>query len=615
MNRLKVFTLLLSTLLLSTLLVCSPLAADEIAALAGRAEIKYEQVPRQVLAFYYPWYGSPAGPSGTGRWVHWAGVDPEAKTIDTSTNYPQLGAYDSHDPEIIAQHCQWARQAGLDGLIVSWWGETSHSGQALTAILDQCAKSTLKAAIYYEKAPGDKTPDEVAAELVSVLTRHARSPAWLRVEGKPVVFVYVRAVDDLGLLGWANVAAKLNREFPGGAALIGDRLSVGSARVFDGIHTYNTAGELKNLAADEVPPWAKRRYSEWVAMADRMNRISALTLIPGYDDTKIRDPGLAVKRLDGDLYRRQWEQAIAANPHWILITSFNEWHEGSEIEPSVEFGDMYLKLTAEYARQFHALGPRRKPNPAPSQHLLTAAEKAEALRRIERLRPGILPEVDLGTVWPLLETSRKPRLLSWKDVARLDPGDRQRWPLLLYSGHETYQRSVAEEGDVDAGLLRYLRGGGCLAFLPNGPMPLHFDRQGRTVNTAAKLGLPLGVGPRDGGWESPPQGVELEFVCDAKELPHLPAKFDFPTSGDLRWRPLNRSRLAKEDLVVPLVTLRDKSGKEYGLAAAYIEHRGSEPRGAQLLYAWFGLSNTAYGEALIYDLYGFLADRLGREEN
>jgi hypothetical protein len=55
-----------------------------------------------------------------------------------------------------------------------------------------------------------------------------------------------------------------------------------------------------------------------------------------------------------------WEQAIAANPDWILVTSWNEWHEGSEIEPSLELGDRELKTTKQFARKFASMKPRHK---------------------------------------------------------------------------------------------------------------------------------------------------------------------------------------------------------------------------------------------------------------
>jgi len=77
-----------------------------------------------------------------------------------------------------------------------------------------------------------------------------------------------------------------------------------------------------------------------------------VTVIPGYDDTKIRHPGLKADRLDGEVYRVLWEEAIKAKPDWVLITSWNEWHEGSEIEPSLEYGDQYLQLTKDYASRF-----------------------------------------------------------------------------------------------------------------------------------------------------------------------------------------------------------------------------------------------------------------------
>ena len=80
--------------------------------------------------------------------------------------------------------------------------------------------------------------------------------------------------------------------------------------------------------------------------AENLGRISAVTVIPGYDDTKIRKPGLKVKRLDGELYRQMWDMAIRLVPDWVLITSFNEWHEGSEIETSLEHGDLYVDFTS-----------------------------------------------------------------------------------------------------------------------------------------------------------------------------------------------------------------------------------------------------------------------------
>jgi hypothetical protein len=54
-----------------------------------------------------------------------------------------------------------------------------------------------------------------------------------------------------------------------------------------------------------------------------------------------------------------FQAAIAANPDWILLTSWNEWHEGSEIEPSVENGEQALNTVAKFARQFRALPPAK----------------------------------------------------------------------------------------------------------------------------------------------------------------------------------------------------------------------------------------------------------------
>jgi hypothetical protein len=77
---------------------------------------------------------------------------------------------------------------------------------------------------------------------------------------------------------------------------------------------------------------------------------------PGFDDRTIRVPGTRLPR-DGEVtYDATWRAALAADPAWILVASWNEWHEGSEIEASLEHGTRYLDATRRWADRFRAEG-------------------------------------------------------------------------------------------------------------------------------------------------------------------------------------------------------------------------------------------------------------------
>ena len=337
--------------------VVTALKADVSSNTEGLGERTHQNqiiVQRKVLTFYYPWYGVPDGPGGAGKTVHWGRIDAANKDIEASTHYPALGAYDSHDPNVLDQHCLWAKHAGIDTFIVSWWGHNSFSDRAIDKILDSCQRHGLTACIYYETVPKPQTSESAANDIINVLNKYGSHSAYLKVNGKPVVFVYGRALRQLELTGWLKAIELINKKYKGGVTAIGDQFSYGAARVFDGLHTYNTAGRLRGLAPEAVRKWAVDTYRSWVEVADQAGKISTLTVIPGYDDTKIRKPGLAVERYGGELYHVQWEEAIKADPHWVLITSFNEWHEGSEIEPSLEYQEQYLELTAKCAKRFKA---------------------------------------------------------------------------------------------------------------------------------------------------------------------------------------------------------------------------------------------------------------------
>jgi len=576
-----------------------------VAMTSGRLE---GAEPHRVMAFYYPWYGTADGPGGAGRVAHWGRIDAEKKDISESTHYPALGAYDSHDPNVIDQHCRWAKRAGIDTLIVSWWGHGDYTDRAMQTILDVCGRHGLTACIYYETVPSPRTAETAAQDILKVVRRYGGHPAYLKIGSDAVVFVYGRALQEIGLTGWFKALRIINSQMVVvGLKVIGDQLSYGAARVFDGLHTYNTAGSLQGMTPADVRKWAPGTYRSWVELADGAGKISALTVIPGYDDTKIRRPGLAVKRFDGEMYRAQWDAAIEADPHWVLITSFNEWHEGSEIEPSFEDKELYLDITAHYTKIFKA-DPRgiypSAPSYGPSLYSgvlappgsASAAEKIALRRKYDGIRIGALSDADSMAFRWLLDAGVDVEILSWEQVAGgVDPGKHQ---VLLYCAGEHYRRTVKRTGDVDDVLAAYLKAGGSLAVLPALPWPFYYDQDGKAVSQAGRFGVTI-----LGGWERPQSDAKLTFVQPKRLLPHLPGEFAFPASGDLRWRPMFESGQTK---YVSLLQLRGAEGKYLGDAVAYVELED----GGRVLYAWFGLLNGPYAEAVVHDVFDFLASRV-----
>ena len=242
MRRAVVLTLWLSTAL-------TALAAADAHARQGKApnvldfigsrrDLRFEQVPRHVLAFYYTWYGRP---ERHGRWVHWGEVNDDAHDISASTHYPAKGAYDSHDTDIIDWHIDLAKGHGLTGFIATWWGQGHFDDRAFQTFLDRAAKKDFKATVYWETAPGEGFEQiaQAVSDLIYILERYGSQPAFLRLDGKPVIFVYGRVMGQIPLSGWPAIITEVQDQYPGGCVLIADGYREGFARLFDGVHTYN----------------------------------------------------------------------------------------------------------------------------------------------------------------------------------------------------------------------------------------------------------------------------------------------------------------------------------------------------------------------------------------
>ena len=291
---------------------------------------------QKVLAFYYPWYGSPDGPSG--QWVHW---NPNRANRD-STHVPAAGYYDSLDPETVRRHIREAKAAGIDGFISSWWGPSTFEDRALSVLLDVAEEEGFLVTIYYEDA---QVYSQIVTDVSTIVSRYAVSPAFLAVDGRPVIFFYVRVTAKFNLSEWERVFSALDDRGKGIFALA-DSLDPEFLTVFQGLHTYNPVAVPLETTAEQ--------YRSASLAARIRGGLFAATVLPGYQEAVPRFGSPAAGRSDGGTYRTYWAVARACKPHWVLITSFNEWHEGSEIEPSAEFGRLYLDLTAEEAAVWRA---------------------------------------------------------------------------------------------------------------------------------------------------------------------------------------------------------------------------------------------------------------------
>lgn len=299
-----------------------------------------EKIPPYILAFYYAWYGTPQGPMGNGKWIHWYSYG-----YYMGKNHPMRGLYDSWDEKVIKEHILEALNSGIDGFVVSWWGAGSYESDTMYKFLKiiQDLKKEGRyfyVTVYYEGYEGKTSVKTILNDLIFALDEFSSKDGFLKINNKPVIFIYSRALNNISKEEWDYVLKEIQKSYD--VIIIVDTTDVDFAKKFGGIHIYNVCG-LRTYSAMES------FLREMDSKAKEKGVIHVMDIAPGYDDTYVRKPGFIVDREEGKLYEKLWELAINLNPDMVVITSWNEWHEGTEIEPSIENGTKYLELTKKWA--------------------------------------------------------------------------------------------------------------------------------------------------------------------------------------------------------------------------------------------------------------------------
>ena len=305
-----------------------------------------------VSAFFYPWFGSPED----GGYAHWA-QNGHAPPVDIASNfYPADGPYSSSNSAVIATQLNEAARAGIDELAVSWWGRGSKEDNVLPDVLAGAVRTGMLVAAHIEPYNG-RTVASVAADA-----------AYLHSLGIRTIYVY-QAFAGVDPADWAAANDAIHAE---GVTTFAETALVGQAAAghFSGIYTYDTV------------TYGGRVLSRLCNEAHAVHLLCAPSVGPGYDARRaIGDPHVKPRR-HGLTYDSMWRAALAAGADRITITSFNEWQEGTQIEPAVPLRvgeyqyvsydgawglhgaaaeNAYLTRTAYWANLFRKTSARPKP--------------------------------------------------------------------------------------------------------------------------------------------------------------------------------------------------------------------------------------------------------------
>ncbi|WCE01976.1 ThuA domain-containing protein [Streptomyces sp. HUAS 31] len=272
-----------------------------------------------VHLFYYSWYGSPAVNGGWRHWQQGGRTPPDDIGADL---YPALGPYDSGEAGAVARHMEWVARSGAGVIVYSWWGRGSYEDRLVGRVLDAAQERGIEVAWHLEPYAG-RTAASTVADIEYINSTYGSHPAFHRSAehgGRSAFYVF----QSLDIADWTALDQVTDTSI-----VLAQTTDTTKIAHFSGMYTYD------GIAGATAPGWKQAGDH---ARANGL--IWAPSVAPGYIDDRAV-PGNStptVERANGAAYDRQWsnalDPAIGGSPTWVSVTSFNEWHEGSSIEPA-----------------------------------------------------------------------------------------------------------------------------------------------------------------------------------------------------------------------------------------------------------------------------------------
>jgi hypothetical protein len=327
----------------------------------------------KIGAYYYIWWG-PLPPNRTRN--HWN---------ETIKGTPFFSEYNSNDSEVADKHISLAEQHGIDFFAVSWMGNGTWLDWDFDDIDRNLQTGLPKAShiqnfnfcLFYEtqivlnasNQRHENFTEIFLNDTIYAAKQYFNHPSYLHIDDKPVLFIcnlpYLYQYSQVSVHGLFDQMRQRLANIGSNVYVVGDVGSncispyeVNSSMLYSMNATTNYF--FANVKASEgwsnVTEYATTYYPEWREAMNSMGIKFIPNAYPGFNNTGL-DGVVNSTELPNNATMLNEMLKIAINNRdsnlkIVMITSWNEWLESTAIEPSMEFGELFLHTIYNVVPEF-----------------------------------------------------------------------------------------------------------------------------------------------------------------------------------------------------------------------------------------------------------------------
>ncbi len=315
---------------------------------------------KPVFVHYMPWFQSLERDGVWGQ--HWTMtnrnpdiIESDGKRQIASHYYPLIGSYSTRDKDLQQYHLLLMKLSGVDGVIFDWYGKRNVLDfrlikKGMESFIKELEKTSLEFAVMYEdrvvheqaRGLSDIQINQAVADLKYIKRKYFTNPKYFKVKGRNLMMIfgpnYITQSSD-----WDKIFNDLKAPMSlltlwGARKIVGEEHSAGEYAWIDRNHLQTLSGYYNNVIdfdTNIVGGVAYPRFNDYYIEGGWKD--------PMADDWVVEDRGL-------DVFSESFDESLKHPVDFVQIATWNDFGEGTMIEPTAEFGFDHLELLQDYTK-------------------------------------------------------------------------------------------------------------------------------------------------------------------------------------------------------------------------------------------------------------------------